>query len=195
MADEPGTPPTEQMVPISRMNAKTAENTELNKQLIAMKAEQERLAGLVLGYESRYKEAEAKSAEVPALQQQIEDLKAAHAEASAMVAAGLIDEDAQALARIKYGKLEDGTEFKAYLDGLVAEPPAWTGISRSDEVVTPEATAAGDGLPPAPPVAVPGTRNTLPTPPAAPDKAPGDYTPEEWATVRDDVVSKVPGYK
>ena len=74
MADEPGAPPTEQMVPISRMNAKIEENKALNAKLIEIGKEREKLAGLVLGYESRFEEAEKKLGDMGALQQQVRDM-------------------------------------------------------------------------------------------------------------------------
>ena len=177
------------MVPRARINAKNDEIALLNKKLIEIQGERERLAGLVMGYESRYKEAEAKVGEMEALRQQVQDIEARHTEDLAMMRAGIVDEDAQAFARIKFAKAGDGKEFGAWVGEITAsDPPAWTGISRSDDAAHPPTELAAE--PPKPPTAIPGTRGTKPAPPPAPPIAINEIPKADWPAQRAAVLEK-----
>ena len=177
------------MVPRARINAKNEEIAGLNKRIIELQAEREKLAGLTMGYESRFKEAEAKVAEFDAIKQQVQDQEARHAEDLAMMRAGIVDEDAQAFARIKYAKAGDGKEFGAWVGEITAsDPPAWTGISRSDEAVPPPTEPPAEST--KPPAAIPGTRGTKPAPPPAPPIAINEISKEDWPAQRAAVLEK-----
>ena len=206
MPDEGGNA-QEQMVPISRLNAKIEEIKRLAAQNVELEKERVRLASLTMGHEANLEAATAKVAEMEALRQQLADQEARHADdlkrrdAAVLMATGdtyqIKNEKIQGLEWEEWKSSGTEQDFPTWWAARVQEPPDYFGGYgvAAGEPKASEPTAADDGLPPEKRAAVPGTKGTKPTPPPAPTKAPGEYTPEEWAQVRADVVSKIPGYR
>jgi len=202
MSDEPGAPapPNEQMVPISRLNAQSEKIKQLEAALHESKKERERLASISLGAEANQEKAEAKVAELGALQQQVKDQEDRHAADMAMINGADYRITNPSIRNVEWQEWKDNggdDDFETWLAGRISAPPDYyTGY----KVEAPAPVVDGDPAatePPAatPPAAVPGTKGTKPAPPPAPGRAPGEYTPEEWKEVRGAVVEKVPGYK
>ena len=185
MSDEPGAPapPNEQMVPISRLNAQSEKIKQLEAALHESKKERERLASISLGAEANQEKAEAKVAELGALQQQVKDQEDRHAADMAMINGADYRITNPSIRNVEWQEWKDNggdDDFETWLAGRISAPPDYyTGY----KVEAPAPVVDGEPAPTTPattPVAVPGTKGTKPAPPPAGIKAIKDYTPEEW---------------
>ena len=188
MSDEPGAPapPNEQMVPISRLNAQSEKIKQLEAALHESKKERERLASISLGAEANQEKAEAKVAELGALQQQVKDQEDRHAADMAMINGADYRITNPSIRNVEWQEWKDNggdDDFDTWLAARISAPPDYyTGYKvEAPAPVVDDATTTTEPAATTPPVAVPGTKGTKPAPPPAAVKALSEYTREEWA--------------